>query len=390
MRSCAWLLDSLVSISLFPCLLSVRREHVFPLSALSWLHGELVSRLKTACNHQRYRWHGLRLIAADKTTLALPESPSLFKRFGAHKGQQGLGPIAVELCCLFDLVSRAPLRFVFNKVCTSEHKLILKLIRALKKGDLLLIDSGFYYCATFIKILRRKAHFLIPAKANNRPKVLRILGQSDYLCQIKDSHDHTTLVVRVLFVYRKGFRRRRLVTSLLDPIVFPASDLANLYHMRWDIETFYRDFKHTMQATCWHCRTPTTFHQELLGHMIVVCLIRLAMLEASQLAKVSVGQLSFARALTETRLFFQLLLSVGQPNRWTSIWTSFIKCCAKYLVKIKPNRHFPRNRQEYRRKSRGLERKRPGRKPKATKAAPSLLSRPETLKNRRDGVYLLS
>ena len=114
------------------------------------------------------------------------------------------------------------------------------------------------------------------------------------------------------------------------------------------------------------------------------------MLEASLIAKVCVGQLSFARALTETRLFFQLLLSAGQSNRWTSIWTSFIKCCAKYRVKIKPNRHFPRDRQEYRRKSRGLERKRPGRKPKATKATPSLLSRPETLKERKGGVYLLS
>lgn len=390
MTSCDWLPDSLASNSLFPWPLSVKREHVFPLNSLSWLYGALVSRLLTACNHQRYRWHGLRPIAADKTTLVLPESPSLYKRFGAHKGQQGLGPIAVELCCLFDLVSRAPLRFVFDKVCTSEHKLILKLIRSLKKGDLLLIDSGFYYCATFIKILARKAHFLIPAKSNNRPKVLRTLGQSDYLCQIKDSHDHTTLIVRVLFVYRKGFRRRRLVTSLLDPIVFPASELANLYHMRWDIETFYRDFKHTMKATCWHCRTPTTFHQELLVHMIVVCLIRIAMLEASQLAKVCVGRLSFARALTETRLFFQLILSTCQSNSWTSIWEAFVKCCAKYRVKIKPNRQFPRDRQQYRRKSRGLERMRPGRKPKAANIVPSLNSRPETLKNRRDGVYLLS
>jgi hypothetical protein len=354
------------------------------------LYGALVSRLQTGCSHQRHRWHGLRLIAADKTTLALPESPSLYKRFGAHKGQQGLGPIAVEFCCLFDLVSRAPVRFVFDKVCTSEHKLILKLIRALKKGDLLLIDSGFYYCATFIKILRRKAHFLIPAKANNRPKVLRNLGQSDYLCQIKDSHDHTTLIVRVLFVYRKGFRRRRLVTSLVDPILFPASELANIYHMRWDIETFYRDFKHTMRTTSWHCRTPTTFHQELLVHMIVVCLIRIAMLEASHLANASVSQLSFARALTETRLFLKILLSSAEQNRWAIIWTEFVTCCSKYRVKIKPNRQFPRDRQQYRRKSRGLERKRPGRRPEATKATTSLQSRPETLKNRRDGVYLLS
>jgi hypothetical protein len=119
--------------------------------------------------------------------------------------------------------------------------------------------------------------------------------------------------------------------------------------------------------------------------MIVVCLIRIAMLEASQLAKVSVGQLSFARALTETRLFFKLLLSTGQPNRWATIWTAFVTCCAKYRVKIKPNRQFPRDRQQYRRKSRGLERKRPGRKPKATKSIPSSLSRPETLGN--IGIY---
>ena len=145
---------------------------VFPLRALSWLYGALVSRLQTACKDQRRRWHGLRLLAADKTNLALPEAKALWKCFGAHKGQQGLGPIAVELCCLFDLLSRAPLHFVFAKACTSEHKLIQKLIRVLKKGDLLLVDSGFYFCATFIKILRRNAHFIIPATKIMRPKVL--------------------------------------------------------------------------------------------------------------------------------------------------------------------------------------------------------------------------
>ena len=125
-------------------------------------------------------------------------------------------------------------------------------------------------------------------------------------------------------------------------------------------------------------------------HMIVVCLIRIAMLEASHLTNVSVSQLSFARALTETRLFLKILLTTAEQNRWANIWSAFVMCCAKYRVKIKPNRQFPRDRQQYRRKSRGLERKRPGRKPKATNAVPSLHSRPETLKNRRDGVYLLS
>jgi len=354
------------------------------------LYGKLVSRLQTATKNERSRWHGLRLIASDKTTLALPESLSLWKCFGSHKGQQGLGTIAVELCTLFDLVSRAPLRFVYGKACTSEHKLIDKLIHFLKKGDLLLLDAGFYYCATFIKILLRGAHFLIPAKKNMRPQVLRILGVGDYLCQIKDSYSKTTLTVRVLFVHRNGFRRRRLLTSLLDPILFPASELAHLYHLRWDIETFYRDFKHTLRATSWHCRTPRTFHQELLVHMIALCLIRIAMLEASRLANAPVAQLSFARALTETRLFFKFLTTTSDVLLWPSIWQAFVQCCSRHRVRFKPNRQFPRDRQQYRRKSRGLERNPRGRKPKAANGLSPQLPQPETRKDRKGRVFLLS
>ena len=155
-----------------------------------------MSRLQKACS-ERSRWNGLRLLASDKTTLALPESPSLWKSFGAHQGQQGLGAIAVELCCLFDLISRAPLRFVYGKVCTSEHKLIRQLIQCLKKGDLLLLDAGFYYSATFIKILRREAHFIIPAKKTLRPQALRTFGPGDYLCQIKDRKGNVYLLTQL-------------------------------------------------------------------------------------------------------------------------------------------------------------------------------------------------
>jgi len=349
-----------------------------------------VSRLQAACKDERCRWHGLRLLAADKTTLTLPESRSLFKRFGAHQGSRGLGPIAVELCCLFDLVSRAPVRFVYNKVCTSEHKLIGKLINSLKKADLLLLDSGFYYCATFRKILRRRAHFLIPAKENMRPQVVHTLANGDYLCQILDYSTKTTLTVRVVFVYRNGFRRRRLITSLLDSTAFPASELARLYHMRWDIETFYRDFKQTLRATSWHCCTPASFQKELLVHMIVLCLIRLAMLEASRLALVSVGKLSFARALTETRLFFNLLLIAVDVLLWPSIWQVLVHCCARHRVQCKPGRHFSRDKQQYRRKSRGLERRPRGRKPKSAGNESASLLKPEALKDLKGKVYLLS
>jgi hypothetical protein len=330
----------------------------------------------------------LRLLACDKTTLVLPESQPLWKCFGSHKGSRGLGPIAVELCCIFDLISRAPLRFVYGKVCTSEHRLLPKLIGRLKKGDLLLLDAGFYFCANLRKIMIRSAHFIIPANQNLHPRVLRKLADSDYLCEIMGYSDKTTVTVRVLFAHRNGFRRRRLVTSLLDLIEFPASELARLYHMRWDIETFYRDFKCSLRATCWHCQTPESFDRELLMHMIVCCLIRIAMLEACQPVKLSVRQLSFARALTETRLLLKLLLVSTDADLWASIWAAHLCCCAQHRVRNKPDRRFTRDRQEYRRKNRGLENRRKNDKRKYREASP--LPQPETRKGAKGQLFLLS
>jgi hypothetical protein len=349
----------------------------------------LVAKLQAACKAERARWHGLRLLAADKTTLALPETKPLWKAFGGHQGQQGLGPIAVELCCLFDLISRAPLRFVFGKASTSEHKLIPKLIAHLCKNDLLLLDAGFYSCRTFLRILTRKAHFIIPASVKMRPRVLHTLGPGDYLCLIADSGNHTTVEARVVFVYRKGFRRRRLVTSLLDPVLYPAAELAQLYHMRWDIETFYRDFKHSLRATSWHCQTPATFHQELVMHMITLCLIRIAMLDASRAKEAPVSTFSFARALTEARVFLLRIVRGATNLLWSLVWSQFVRSCARHQVRPKPGRQFTRDRQEYRRKSRGLERPRKGRKPKSK---PEITQPPqsELLKDDKGRLFLSS
>jgi hypothetical protein len=355
---------------------------------LNWLHGALVAKLQAACTSECDRWHGLRRLAADKTTLTLPESKSLWNAFGGHKGQQGLGPIAVELCCLFDLVSRAPLRFVNGKSATSEHKLIKKLIECLRKNDVLLLDAGFYYCATFVRILARRAHFIIPTKTTTRPQVLSTLGPGDYLCRILDSHSREPLTVRALFVYRNGFRRRRLITSLLDPNRFPAAELAQLYHMRWDIETFYRDFKHSLRASRWHCLSPMSFQKELLMHMIAICLIRIATLDASRAVHLPAAQLSFSRALTETRVFLRLLLIKAAVLSYEVLWQEFVHRCSRHRTQIKPNRQFSRNRQEYRKKSRGLQKLKKGRKC-VTKCLKPQTPAPEII-SYREGLFLLS
>ncbi len=99
---------------------------------------------------------------------------------------------------------------------------------------------------------------------------------------------------------------------------------------QWVVRRALFSLKFTLRATSLHCQTPETFHQELLVHMIVCCLIRTAMLEGSRLHNLSTGQLSFTRALTETRLFLKKLLAGSELCLWASMWVIHLQCCARH------------------------------------------------------------
>jgi hypothetical protein len=124
-------------------------------------------------------------------------------------------------------------------------------------------------------------------------------------------------------------------------------------------------------------------------HMIALCLIRIAMFDASQLKNAPMSTFSFARALTEARLFLSLLVSGAVTLLWQLIWEQFVRTCARQRVKHKPGRQFSRDRQQYRRKSRGLEKTGRGRKSKFQSALPES-PQPELLRDGKGRLFLLS
>jgi IS4 transposase len=74
----------------------------------------------------------------------------------------------------------------------------------------------------------------------------------------------------------KGFRVRTiiLVTTLLDPIAFPAQALGELYFQRWSVELHFREIKTLLRLDILRCLTPQMVHKELLLHLIAYNLIR--------------------------------------------------------------------------------------------------------------------
>jgi hypothetical protein len=126
-----------------------------------------------------------------------------------------------------------------------------------------------------------------------------------------------------------GFRTHEitLVTTLLDAELYPADELATMYHRRWTIETNFRHLKITMKMDVLKCRTVDGVLKELAVFVLIYNLVRLVMLEASRRQEVEVDRISFIDAL-----------------RWLMSARPGDDLCNLVVNPYRPNRYEPRVR----------------------------------------------
>ena len=91
-----------------------------------------------------------------------------------------------------------------------------------------------------------------------------------------------------------GFRTSEiiLVTTLLDPEVYSAEAVANLYYCRWQIETNFKDLKITMNMNVLRCKTLLGVFKELAVFALAYNLVRSTMAEAASLRGVDAIRIS--------------------------------------------------------------------------------------------------
>ena len=104
--------------------------------------------------------------------------------------------------------------------------------------------------------------------------------------------------------HRKGFRpiEVTIVTSLLDPELYPADELIELRLTRWMIETNFRHLKITLGMDVLKCKTVAGVRKERMVFILVYNLIRVLMIRAARKQGVNVHRISFAGTLAWLRL----------------------------------------------------------------------------------------
>jgi hypothetical protein len=200
---------------------------------------------------------------------------------------------------------------------------------------LVMFDCGLYSFDMISRILQRKAQVLCRLSASVQPQPIQQLADGSYLAYIYASdyqrrRSGEQILVRVIPYTiddpdRPGHGKiHRLLTTLLDPDLYPILDLIDLYHERWEIEGTIDEIDTHQRLLDRPLRSlkPMGVIQELYGLLIAHFVVRSIMLEAALVADLDPDRLSFinsVRLICDAIADFQLVAPVDHPPLWDSL-----------------------------------------------------------------------
>ena len=245
-------------------------------------------------------YRGLRLLAYDGTTLDVPDERGNREAFGVPGAGRGKAAFPkVRVTALVELGTRAGLAWEQGPYRESEKAQALRLQAHLGPGMLLLADRGYLGAALFRAAAGTGAELLWRARRD------LLLPEREVCSDGSFRSEFGQRPVRVVEYRLDGAdeERYRLVTTLLEPSEAPASELAALYHERWEIETAYDEIKTHMlgRAPILRSKTPALVRQEIEGLMLAHYAVRHFLYEAAREADEDPDRLSFTHAIQVVR-----------------------------------------------------------------------------------------
>lgn len=310
----------------------------------------------------RSQLQGRRVIAADGSSAQMADTRKNQQQFPQPGSQKpGCGFPVMKFVVLFSLCSGA----ILNVAVGNLHYHDLRLLRALwdqfKKGDILLGDRAYGEYTTLAGLVQLGVAVVarLPARRQVDFRKARRLGHNDGLFVWTRSYQQseilspgewdllpaqiTVRIVRFTAVIR-GFRNRRvtLVTTLLDPALYPAEELIGLYARRWRLELSRRDLKTTLGLEQLRCKTPEMAEKELLAYLVAHNLVRCVMALAAVSHEIELERVSFKGSLDAIRQFSNAMDRAPNGRLRRQLWDDLLRTLARDRVPWRPDRREPR------------------------------------------------
>jgi len=256
------------------------------------------------------RW---RLVSLDGSCLDVADTAANRAAFGCPGASRGESAFPqLRFVALVENGTHVLFGARLGRFADGEATLAHAALAALRPGMLCLADRQFFGHALWRAAAATGADLLWRGKHNLRLPREAALADGSYLTTIHPSdkdrrHRQGGVRVRVVEYRLEGVAGAeplyRLLTTLLDPTQAPATELAALYHARWEIEGALAELKTQLRGArvVLRSKTPALVRQEFWGLLLAHFAVRGLMHEAALKADEDPDRLSFAHAVRVVR-----------------------------------------------------------------------------------------
>ena len=279
---------------------------------LRHLHDEIVKPIAVAATKGAW-YRSWRLVSMDGSTLDIADekgNDEAFGRPGASRGKSAYPQI--RFVSLVENGTHVLFGSRMADYATSEIALAKTILPRLSKGMLCLADRGFFGFEMWQQAAATGADLLWRVRKNILLPCEKRLPDGSYLSRIYPSPQdqrcqRNGVVVRVIEYRLEGVEGSeplyRLATTILDHQRAPATELAALYHDRWEIETAFDELKTHLRGAriVLRSKTPDLVRQEFYGLLMAHFAIRGLMHEAAVASGEDPDRLSFLHAVRVVR-----------------------------------------------------------------------------------------
>ena len=213
------------------------------------------------------KYQGYQLLACDGSDLNIFRDPlNSHTYFAGKEGTFGFNQL--HLNALYDLQSRRYVDALIQEPYEeNESSAMIEMIKKLTANQktIIMADRGYETYNIFANIQERGLFYLIRIKDTSKKGSISGSLSLPVSCEF-DEEIELILTRKQKFYKTKGYK---CIASNLDRDEFPLEKIKELYHMRWGIETSFRELKYTIGLTNLHSKNVEYICQEIYAKLIL-------------------------------------------------------------------------------------------------------------------------
>lgn len=315
-------------------------------------------------NNKFKTFKGYRVVAVDGSTVQLPNTQEMTEKYGVFSKEKCSYP-AGRICLTYDVLNEAVINGRLAPYDVSEQTIAMELIPEMYKSsaqDLLLFDRGFPSVQMIVLLNKLKKKYLFRVSRSFLKEInefskgsetdanlnIEITKQRIARNKIKGIQEAVSLGLRCVRIDLES--EEEILITNLSVEEMSISELAELYNMRWGIETNYNLMKNVLELENFTGKSDIAVQQDFYATIYIVNIASILIADAqenyetSKKGKGKKYDYKINKRLAMGYLKSDLLNIVLEEDdkKADKLYERFIEKLSKHVVPIRPGRKFKR------------------------------------------------